>query len=129
MDRWNVCVGRPFPRLLPWFLSCEQRQCVQKVSDMAGRSGVHLKLPVVIEIIIKMGVNGDATESFRVNLWSENELESFNYGKRLVIYIHLQQILICCTAYLQAPSISGYFIDISSCSIIVSNIILQDYRR
>jgi hypothetical protein len=51
-----------------------------------------------------------------------NELESFNYGKRLVIYIHLQQILICYTACLQAPFISGYSIDISACSTIVSNI-------
>jgi hypothetical protein len=57
------------------------------------------------------------------------ELESFNYGKRLVIYIHLQQILICCTACLQAPSISGWSIDISACSTIVSNIILQDHWR
>ena len=67
-------------------------------------------------------VNGDAAESFRVNLWVEMELESFNYGKRLAIYIHLQQTLICCTACLQAPSILGCSIDISACSTIVSNI-------
>jgi hypothetical protein len=61
-------------------------------------------------------------ERHMINLWSGIELESFNYGKRLVIYIHQQQILICCTACLQAPSISVCSIDISACSTIVSNI-------
>jgi hypothetical protein len=67
-------------------------------------------------------VNGDAAESFRVNLSVKNGACSVNYGKTSAIYIHLQQILICCTACLQAPSILGCSIDISGCSTIVSYI-------
>src|SRR2546421_12967437 len=64
---------------------------------------------------------GDATESSG-SIWSGNGACFFNYGKRLAIYIHLQQTLICCTACLQAPSILGCSIDISGCSTIVSYI-------
>src|SRR6266496_4857941 len=69
----------------------------------------------------KSGINGDATE-LSGSIWSGNGACSFNYGKRLAIYIHLQQTLICCTACLQVPSILGYSIDISACSTIVSYI-------
>jgi hypothetical protein len=46
--------------------------------------------------LITLGVNGDAAESFRGNLWVKNGACSIHYERVSAVYIYLLQTLIYC---------------------------------